>query len=300
MNETSNLQGSDKQSKLSPAKRHIKAFRATNDYVAKLIVGPAIIKEDRFTINQVRPGQLPEGFSIMGSWYEHPRSCFYIIIEHPSFPEHTQGTPIPEIELEACDIQVDRVTPESEELDRLTCESAKSAIGENEDFRKAMAKLELDKANLQGWIQRAIEQIEEVPGMRSVVSMGSENPARTALRMLRSALRGDDILGIVNSGSSKRSDILGPAHFGVVEAGERNVQERLKKVVAFYTLANAPEIKLTSKLEGSALMGEGIFFSMIVKVEQEFHIQIYHSEAWEVSTFGDLLVLVTAKLDALP
>jgi hypothetical protein len=88
--------------------RRVKAFKVPNQYIADAIVGYQG-KEDKFEMIRVQPHQLPEGFSIV-RMYEAPNiEGVYVVIEHPSFPEHVPGTDIPLLELILEGITVERV-----------------------------------------------------------------------------------------------------------------------------------------------------------------------------------------------
>lgn len=267
------------QSPAPLAKRHIKAFRATNEYVAKLIVGPALIKEDRFIINQVRPGQLPEGFLIAGSWYEHSKEGFFIVVEHPSFPGHKPGTDIPLIDLEAMDIEVERVTPASEELDKLTCESAKEALAENEDFRAHITNLENDKQSLRLWLA-------DIQGLLADLGMGAEAPLLYCDLALKGAPR------------VKTPDPIAP--LPNVE-DEEPVESRLLKLVwKFKRNSNHHRILKSTNLVSEMEMSAMDLFNLFRMIENAFGIAFNLSDVGTTVNFGELLVLVTAKLDEKP
>lgn len=90
-------------------KRRIKAFRVPLSYVADQIVGYQG-KADTFKICRMAPDLVPEGFKIVGCWFEHPRNDFYFQIEHPSFPEVASGEKLEAVEILIEEVEVGKVT----------------------------------------------------------------------------------------------------------------------------------------------------------------------------------------------
>ena len=81
----------------SPAKKRLKAFRVPMTYAVDAIIGYQG-SADQFSIYRIKPGTIPEGFTVSFVTFDHTKQSAYIVLEHPSFPEYEPGTLCEEIE----------------------------------------------------------------------------------------------------------------------------------------------------------------------------------------------------------
>lgn len=107
-----------KKSGQSPAKRRLKAFRIPLNYLVDAVIGYQG-KAEKFNAFRIKPGLIPEGFTLAWVAIEHSKQNAYIVIEHPSFPEYTMGTTCEEIAIQLEEFEVQKPGSPFDEAEKL-------------------------------------------------------------------------------------------------------------------------------------------------------------------------------------